>query len=200
MFRSRNINQLNSTLSNEINKVLTWFASNKLAINLSKTNSMLFSNKRGNPKLNISLQDIVLKEKEVVTFLGVEVDRKLSWKNHINLVCNKISKTIAILRILKFSFPRHILIMVYMSLIYSYINYCNIIWGSADECHLKPLIVLQKKALRIITNSNFRDASAPIFHDLKLLLIHEIFQSNCLKFLNKCLNDNNFPVIKQRIL
>ena len=200
LFKSRDINQLNSTLSNEINKVLTWFASNKLAINLSKTNSMLFSNKRGNPKLNISLQDVVLKEKEVVTFLGVEVDRKLCWKNHINLVCNKISKTIAILRILKFSFPRHILIMVYMSLIYSYINYCNIIWGSADECHLKPLIVLQKKALRIITNSNFRDASAPIFYNLKLLPIHEIFHLNCLKFLYKCLNDNKFPITKQRIL
>ena len=66
LFKSCNINQLNSTLSNEINKVLIWFASNNLAINLSKTNSMLFSNKRGNPKLNISLQDIVLKEKEVV--------------------------------------------------------------------------------------------------------------------------------------
>ena len=200
LLKNRNINQLNSIFSNEINKVLIWFASNKLAINLSKTNSMLFSNKRGNPKLNISLQDIVLKDKEVVTFLGVEVDRKLSWKYHINHVCNKISKTIAILRILKFSFPRHILIMVYMSLIYSYINYCNIIWGSADECHLKPLIVLQKKALRIINNSNYRDASAPIFYNLKLLPIPEIFHLNCLKFLYKCLKDNSFPVIKQRIL
>ena len=90
--------------------------------------------------------------------------------------------------------------MVYMSLIYSYINYCNIIWGSADECHLKPLIVLQKKALRIINNSNFRDASAPIFYSLKLLPISDIFHLNCLKFLYKCLIDNKFPLVKQRIL
>ena len=149
--------------------MISWFSANKLVINLSKTHSMLFSNKRGNPRLNIKLQNIIIKEKDVVTLLGVEVDNKLSWKNHITHICNKISKSIAIIRILRFSFPKHILIMLYMSLIYSYINYCNVIWGSADECHLKPLLVLQKKALRMINNSNFRDASAPIFYGLKLL-------------------------------
>ena len=138
--------------------------------------------------------------KDVVTFLGVEVDKKLSWKNHINHICNKISKSIAILRILRFSFPKHILIMVYMSLIYSYINYCNLIWGSADECHLRPLIVLQKKAVRLINNSNVRDPSAPIFYDFKILPIPQVFHFNCLKFIYKCLKENSFPVIRQRIL
>ena len=200
LFNSFDINHLNNTLSTELNKVLIWFAANKLSINLSKTNAMLFSNKRGNPKLNIILQNIVIKDKDVVTFLGVEVDKKLSWKNHINHICNKISKSIAILRILRFSFPKHILIMVYMSLIYSYINYCNLIWGSADECHLRPLIVLQKKAVRLINNSNVRDPSAPIFYDFKILPIPQVFHFNCLKFIYKCLKENSFPVIRQRIL
>ena len=200
LYQSPNINHLNNTLSSEINKVTTWFSANKLAINLSKTHSMLFSNKRGNPKLNIKLQNISIEEKDVVTFLGVEVDNKLTWKNHITHICNKVSKSIAILRILRFSFPKHILIMVYMSLIYSYINYCNIIWGSADECHLKPLLVLQKKALRLITNSYFRDASAPIFYHLKLLPIPEVYDLNCLKFLYKCMVSDRFPSLKQRIL
>ena len=200
LYKSSDIIHLNNILSSEINKVITWFAANKLAINLSKTHSMLFSNKRGNPRLNIKLQNIIIKEKDVVTFLGVEVDNKLSWKNHINHICNKISKSIAIIRILRFTFPKHILIMLYMSLIYSYINYCNVIWGSADECHLKPLLVLQKKALRMITNSNFRDASAPIFYGLKLLPISEVFDLNCLKFLYKCLKDDRFPTLRKRIL
>ena len=132
LLKNPNIDHLNITLSSELDKVVTWFAANKLAINLSKTHSMLFSNKRGNPKLNIKIQNIDIKEKDVVTFLGVEVDKKLSWKNHITHICNKISRSIAILRILRFSFPKHILMMVYMSLIYSYINYCNVIWGSAE--------------------------------------------------------------------
>ena len=200
LFRSHDINELNDKLTAEINKVNKWFSANNLLINLSKTNCMLFSNKLGNPKLNISIDNMVLEEKYVVTFLGVEVDRKLTWKNHIDHICNKISKSVAILRILRYSFPKPILLMIYMSLIHSYINYCNVIWGSAYECHLKPLIVLQKKAVRLITNSNFRDASAPIFYDLKLLPVSKVFHLNCLQFLYKCLNNNSFPAIRQRIL
>ena len=87
-----------------------------------------------------------------------------------------------------------------MSLIYSYINYCNVVWGSAYKSHLNPLIVLQKKAVRLITNANFRDASAPIFYDLKLLPISKIYHLNCLQFLFKCLNCNSFPFLRNRIM
>ena len=187
MFKSKCIDYLNYILKIETNKVIKWFSANKLVINLSKTHTMLFSNKRGNHKLTINILNTNLDEKEVVTFLGVEIDNKLTWKNHIHHICNKISKSIAILRILKYSFPKHILIMIYMSLIHSYINYCNVIWGSAYECHLKPLIVLQKKAIRLISNSKFRDESAPIFYNLKLLPILKVFQLNCLLFIYKCL-------------
>ena len=67
-----------------------------------------------------------------------------------------------------------------MSLIYPYINYCNVVWGSAYKFHIKPLIVLHRKAVRLITNANLRDTSAPIFYKLKLLpitnnLSHKLF-------------------------
>ena len=104
------------------------------------------------------------------------------------------------LRILRHSFPQQFFLMLYTSLIQSYINYCIVIWGSANSCHLKPLIVLQKKAIRIISNSNFRDASAPIFYQLKILPIFKVFHLNCLKFLYKCLNENRFPFIKNRLM
>ena len=161
---------------------------------------MLFSNKRGNPRLSITVDNFILEGKEVITFLGVEIDSKLTWKSHIQHICNKISRSIAILRILKHSFPKHILVMIYMSLIYSYINYCNIVWGSAYECHLKPLIVLQKKAVRLITNANFRDNSAPIFFNLKLLPISRIYHLNCLQFLFKVLHNDSFPYLNYRIV
>ena len=200
LLRSHCLHDLNNKLANEVQKVVTWFSANNLVINLSKTNCMLFSNKSGNPRLSIIIDNLILEEKDVVTFLGVDIDNKLTWKSHIQHICNKISKSIAILRTLKYSFPKHILIMIYMSLIYSYISYCNVVWGSAYECHLKPLIVLQKKAVRLITNANFRDESAPIFKDLKLLPISKIYHLNCLQFLFKCLGNNSFPFLRNRIM
>ncbi|CAL4115926.1 unnamed protein product [Meganyctiphanes norvegica] len=42
LYENSNIIKLNDTLVNEINKVFEWFSANKLLLNLSKTNAMLF--------------------------------------------------------------------------------------------------------------------------------------------------------------
>ena len=109
LYKNRNINELNVILCNETKNVMNWFSANKLLLNFSKTHTMLFSNKQGNPKLNVNINNIHLEEKEVITFLGVEIDNKLLWKSHIKLICSKISKSIGILCLLRFSFPMHVL-------------------------------------------------------------------------------------------
>ena len=200
LLKCSNFDELNIILETEANKVIDWFSANRLIINPTKTHAMHFSNKRGNYNLNIKILNTKIEEKEVVTFLGVKIDKNLTWKQHLHHISNKISKAIAILYKIKHSFPKHILRMIYMSLIYTYINYCNIIWGSAYECHLNPLIVLQKKAIRLINDSEFRDPSAPIFYSLKLLPISKIFHLNCLLFFYNCLFNNSSPMIKHKIL
>ena len=200
LYENNNINDLNNVLSQEIDKVMKWFSANKLLINLSKTNTMLFSNKRGNPKLHVHIEDTLLEEKPNVTFLGVIIDNKLLWRDHIKLVCSKISKSIGILCYLRHAYPIHILRLLYMSLIFSYLNYCNVVWGSAYECHLRPLLTLQKKAVRIITKSAYDERSAPIFNSLKILQVPKIHKLNCFIFMFKCLNCNNFPSFRNKIL
>ena len=59
--------------------------------------------------------------------------------------------------------------MIYISLIYSYINYCNLIWGSAYNSVLKPLHILLKKAVRIINGSHYLDPTEPIFSILRII-------------------------------
>ncbi|CAL4254041.1 unnamed protein product, partial [Meganyctiphanes norvegica] len=104
---------------------------------------MLFSNKRYDRKISIRVNNTVLEQKSECKFLGIIVDDQLNWKAHINYISSKISKTIAILRLLKYTFPKHILRTLYMSLIYPYFVYCNVIWGAADKTIVEPLIILQ---------------------------------------------------------
>ena len=144
-FKSNDIHMLKSTIKTETEKVINWLTSNKLIINLSKTHSMLFTFRQGHFPFNISIGDNIIEEKSETSFLGVIIDQKLNWKSHINHVCNKISKTIALLRFLRSSFPKSILKMIYMSLIHTHINYCNLIWGSAEKSNLLPIFMLQKK-------------------------------------------------------
>ena len=62
------------------------------------------------------------------------------------IYAKKNSKSIAILRMVRSVFPLNILKMIYMSLIYSHINYCILIWGSAEKGIIEPLFKLQKKS------------------------------------------------------
>ena len=101
MYRSKCIVQLNNILETEGDKVTKWLSANRLIINLTKTHTMLFTNKLNNPTLRLKIQDTLLENKTETCFLGVIIDQKLSWKQHIQHISNKISKTIALLRLLR---------------------------------------------------------------------------------------------------
>ena len=140
-----NLEVLTNEIEKELEKVLDWLLANKLIINLTKTHTMLFTNKRVERKITIKAHNTNLEQKSECKFLGIIVDENITWKSHINHISSKISKTLAILRLLKYTFPKHILKTLYMSLIQPYLNYCNVIWGAADKTTIEPLSILQKK-------------------------------------------------------
>ena len=111
-------------------------------------------------------------------FLGIMLDEGPTWKNHINLIKNKISKTIAVFYRLANIFPEEILVTLYNSLIASHLNYGILAWGIAAT----RLEKLQKKAIRLITNIKYIAHTNPLFKRLQLLKIVDIFKLRVLKF------------------
>ena len=91
----KNINQLVTTVSTVLDKLCIWFAVNKLSLNVSKTSYMLFGN--SNADFDIATNGISINRVRVAKFLGVLIDEKLNWKNHIANVKSKLSKSTAIL-------------------------------------------------------------------------------------------------------
>ena len=191
---------LTQKINTELAKVLDWLIVNKLIINLTKTNSMLFLNKRDERILRIEAHDTVLEQKSECKFLGIIIDDDISWKAHINHISNKISKTIALLRYLRYTFPKHILKTLYMTLIYPYFNYCNIIWGAADLTVIEPLNLLHKKVIRIINRAKYLDNTEPLFISMNLLRLTELYKLNCILFIYKCQYSNLFIHFKNRMI
>ena len=75
----------------------------------------------------------------------------------------------------------YILLILYNSLIYSHLNYGLFVWGiKADR-----LEILQKKAVRIVTKSNFIAHTDPLFRQLNVLKIKDMFKVKILKFYYK---------------
>ena len=102
-------------------------------------------------------------------FLGVIIDEKLTWSQHITQVSLKLSKNIGVLNRLKYSVSKSILLMLYNTLVLPYLSYCNIIWASTYKTHIQKVVILQKRALRVITLSKYNAHTKPLFLKLNLL-------------------------------
>ena len=79
--------------SNELDKLNEWFAVNKLSLNLSKTNFMLFTNCRRDQNVSISINNCEIDMVYKTKLLGVMIDSKSNWKDHVAMVKSKLSKT-----------------------------------------------------------------------------------------------------------
>ena len=73
--------------------------------------------------------------------------------------------------------------MLYFTLIHPHLTYCCLVWSCAAKTNLARLNSLQKKAIRLITNSDYLAASKPLFIKLQLLTLEDICISQTLQFL-----------------
>ena len=110
-------------INRELEKVNIWLKLNKLSLNTQKTKLMLFHRKQKHlDKINVVINGIEIEHVPSFNFLGIMLDENLSWKSHIEMVGNKISKVTGILYRLKNVFPENVLFVLYNSLIVSYMN------------------------------------------------------------------------------
>ena len=114
-------------------------------------------------------------------FLGLILESNMSWNMHNNQISLKISEAIGILYRLKTIYPRLVLQTLYKTLILPYFNYCILEWG-ATLSEGNPFHLLQKKALRLISNSNYIAHAEPIYKDLRLLTLTDMFSIAICKF------------------
>ena len=157
--------------------VYNWLTSNKLSLNLKKSNFAIFRPYQKKlpftPKLYIyhpsTNKHKQLECREFVKYLGVLIDYKLSWNNHIDTILLKISRTVGLLSKLRHFVPFSTLISICHSLIAPYLRYGLIAWGQASKSQLNKLLVLQKRALCFIHFAKPRDHAIPLFINTNIL-------------------------------
>ena len=164
-----NLELLSKKISEELNKLSVWFAVNKLSLNLTKTNYMIFCNRKIPNDISISINSVEIDRVFSTKFLGVIVDEKLNWKEHISRVRGKLSKGLAIMYKAKTRLNEKSLLTLYYALFLPYINYCLEIWGSTYVTNLQCISFLQKRAVRTICNKGFREHTNALFYKLKMV-------------------------------
>jgi len=108
-----------------------------------------------------------------IKFLGLTIDETLSWKQHIEQVLNKMCTACYALRNIKHIVPIDTLRVIYFAHIHSIINYGIIFWGSSS--YANKVFILQKKIIRIITNTRPRDSCRKVFKSMEIMTLYSLY-------------------------
>ena len=162
-------------VNKELHNIFIWLSVNKLSLNASKTKYILFHlpqkyASRLEP-LKLIIDGLQLSRTKEFDYLGTVISETLSWKPQINKICNKLAKTIGILKRLKNTIPQYSLLLLYNSLFLSTINYSTLVWGLAAS---ERITKLQKKAVRLICREKYNAHTDTLFKKLNILKFNDI--------------------------
>ena len=156
-------------------KLCTWFLDNRLCINLNKTHYIVFNCiSKDCCKFNISYLGKNIDRKESLKFLGVIIDWKLSWCDHIKYLATKLSHDIALLLTARKLFSKKVVLNLYYAFFYSHITYGLVFWCNSSNSLLQQIILLQKRAIRIVDFNSYLAHTKPIAKDLGILLFNDL--------------------------
>ena len=153
--------------------------------NIQKSNYIIFKPRQRRDELNLSIEMDGFKMNQVkeVNFLGVILDETLSWKPHISQVASKVSESVGVILKSSFYLTRKALCTLYYSLVYSYLQYCILVWGSTCPTNLRRLVLLQKRTVRIISKKGFDAHTNLLFKSLMILKLEDIYSLHLGKFM-----------------
>ena len=131
LYADKNLKAIEQTVNVELNNVYDWLTTKRLTLNTKKSNFLIFRPRQKkmhfSPQISIldceTNQRVSLEQKSYIKYLGVSIDQNLSWKNHVDSVIVKISKTIGMIAKLRYFVPSTVLVNIYNSLILPYITY-----------------------------------------------------------------------------
>ena len=176
----QNIDSVRDNINKELDNVYIWLSLNKLSLNVNKTKAMIFHTIRKKVTApQIKICDQIIEFVDSFNYLGVHLDKHLSWNVHLDVLSKKISQISGILNRLKRFLPKSSLLTLYHSLVSSRLNYGILLWG----CKASQLDKVQKKIIRIIHCSKYNSHTEPLFKISKLLKVCDI---NYLKELIFC--------------
>ena len=194
-YSCNNLENFNSILNTELEIVSQWLIANKLSINLKKTKYVIFRSRQktiDHLNFSVKINSKPIECKQSIKFLGVIIDQHLTWKDHIDTIASKISRSIGVISKARYFISQTSLLQLYYSLVYPYLYYGNVVWGSTYKTRLKRLLILQKRIIRIITNSPFDAHTSPLFKKLSLLKIDDIHSLQVALFMHS-VHFNSIP-------
>ena len=200
-----NKDQLFSHMKTDLTTLIDWFRANKLSLNISKTNYVLFkpkslkSNDNNNDNHVLKFGTEIIEQRPFVKFLGLLIDEYLDWSYQCKHVISKLSSSLYMMNSVKNFLPLESRKTLYHSFFNSYLMFGISLWGPAvNKFYINKICKQQNRALRIVNNNVNNVQTQYLYDKLSLLKLNDIIHLEILKLMYK-ISEGSAPLPLQNI-
>ncbi len=183
--------QLITEAEHILKQLSIWFEDNKLLVSLAKTQFSIFHTRNRDkcipPVCNsISLNNnIVIHRVNSAKYLGIILDEKLNWTDHVSALRQTVVKYAGSFKIIARHVPITSKIQLYYAYVYSRIHYGIEVYGHISSQNIKRLQIVQNRTLKILFNRDFYEPTNMLHSELSILKVSDISLKNTLLFVHK---------------
>lgn len=196
VYAEPSLSELKIAMESDLITIRDFFHSLLLDLNASKTKYILFYGRKRfesfvDRNLNLKLGNEAVERVESYKCLGLWIDERLNFHDHIDRVYNKCVSFMYALKRVRECLTQKLAYQLYFAHIYSHLIFLNPLWSIASESYMNRLFTLQKKCLKIIQNKDIRASSVslfsnkilplPVINDYNLLILAFKIRNNLIK-------------------
>ena len=157
---SKTLSNLIEVLEEEAGVALTWLKQNQMIANPEKFHALLIRKDQTNTSgENFNIQGKMIKSEETVKLLGIQLDYKLNFEQHISELCRKAASQLNVLKRLKKFIGFNEKKILVQSFVYSNFDYCPLVWYLSSTKSLQKIEKIQERALRFLHNDHLSSYS-----------------------------------------
>jgi len=184
LIQAKTIADLQTIAQSELNHLISYFHSNNLVPNPTKTNYTIFYPHTEHDHITLNIGNTTLKQNPHAKLLGITIQNTLKHEQTITNQIKKLYPHLQTFRRATKLLPRTNMIQLYYMHIFPHLIQCISVWGSetTTKTYLDPLHKIQKKIIRIIMNTSSRSHTKPLMTKYKILNIFNLYiQRVCLE-------------------
>ena len=122
-----------------------------------------------NESISITINEHSTESVNTQKHLGITIDKNLTWEQHIDLVCQNVSRKLTLMKLLSKYDNQNSLKQYFNAYVLPVFDFGCVVWGNTTNANMKRLVKLQKRAARIILKADFMTPSEQLFKELNWL-------------------------------
>lgn len=187
----------NSQVFDTLSVLEAWFSSNNLLLNVEKTQLIKFHYQVDHRPVTYAKNGQSLTTVNLASFLGVNIDHRLSWVSHIDRVAAGIASYCYALRVIATNVSEEAAVIAYHAHVHSRIRYGIVFWAAVAEA--ERILILQKRCLRNIYNMSRLDSCRDAFRENNILTVTGTYILEAVMFVKEnpslfrgCIRDHDY--------